>query len=133
LVAIFAQSGFPRSKALFAWIRVTGFALTISTLDGYLGRIPPITLDHIILCAFKVEKYPLFEFNIVFIDCYLLFPFHQLGFFLLCHGFHVTNVIFGHKHFTSVAVFASTHVRLSPSVFVHCGGALAATIVCPTG
>jgi hypothetical protein len=133
LVAIFAQSGFPWSITLFAWIRVTGFAMTIPTLDGCLWRITPITLDHVILCAFKIEKYPLFELIIVFIDRYFLFSFQQLGFFFFCRGFHVTYVIFGHKHFTSITVFVSTHVRLTPSVFVHRDRALAATIVCPTG
>jgi hypothetical protein len=107
--------------------------MTISTLDGYLGGITPITLDHVILCAFKVEKYPLFELIIIFIILSQLgFSFRHSDILLFIHCFHIAYVIFGHKHFTSVTVFVSTHVRLSPSVFVHRGGALTATIVCFT-
>lgn len=103
--------------------------VAISTYDSLARLVAFIALNHLVLCAFKVNEDP-FLHIIVLVDPFLSFSFQHLGCFFLLGGFHV---IFRHKHFASVAIFVTTHVQLSRFVSVHCGGTQTATIVRLTG
>lgn len=91
-----------------------------------------IVLNHLVLCAFKVKGDPFLHF-IVLVNPFLSFSFQHPCCFFLLGGFHVTQVIFRHQHFASVAIFVTTHKQLSRFVSVHCVGTQTATIVRLTG
>lgn len=106
--------------------------VAISTYDSLARLVAFIALNHLVLCAFKVKE-DLFLHIIVLVDPFLSFSFQHPGCFFLLGRFHVTHVIFRHKHFASVAIIVTTHVQLSRFVSVHCGGTQTATIVRLTG